>query len=97
MPSFPAGVGQTELQVAAIADLRRRATSARRRFLKILLEKGRESGADLSSLRQALVSGEALPATPAGIPAKAGSGSSSATRPRSSASIAYESAGPAKA
>jgi phenylacetate-CoA ligase len=60
---FPAGVGQTELQVAAIADLKPRAYVGTPSFLKILLEKGKQSGADLSSLRVGLVSGEALPAS----------------------------------
>lgn len=58
---FPAGVGQTELQVAAIAHLRPQGYAGTPSFLKILLEKGRETGADLSSLAKALVTGEALP------------------------------------
>lgn len=60
---FPAGVGQTELQVAAIADLKPGGYVGTPSFLKILLEKARETGADASSLTKALVSGEALPAT----------------------------------
>ena len=59
---FPAGVGQTELQVAAIAALKPQGYVGTPSFLKILLEKGRETGADTSSLKKALVSGEALPA-----------------------------------
>jgi phenylacetate-CoA ligase len=59
---FPAGTGQTELQVAAIAHLRPGGYVGTPSFLKILLEKGRETGADTSSLKMALVSGEALPA-----------------------------------
>jgi phenylacetate-coenzyme A ligase PaaK-like adenylate-forming protein len=60
-PVFPAGIGQTELQVAAIAALRPRGYVGTPSFLKILVEKARETGTDLSSLSRALVSGEALP------------------------------------
>ncbi len=59
---FPAGAGQTELQVAAIAALKPRGYVGIPSFLKILIEKGEETGADTSSLKRALVSGEALPA-----------------------------------
>jgi Coenzyme F390 synthetase len=58
---FPAGVGQTELQAATIADLRPHGYVGTPSFLKIVLEKGRDLGSDHSSLRKALVSGEALP------------------------------------
>ena len=58
----PAGVGNTEQQVRSIADIRPSAYVGTPSFLKIILDKGREMGADLSSLRRALVSGEALPA-----------------------------------
>lgn len=57
---FPAGVGQTELQVAAIADLKPTAYAGTPSFLKILLEKADEAKVDTSSLRKAMVSGEAL-------------------------------------
>ena len=57
---FPAGIGQTELQVAAIADLKPDAYTGTPSFLKILLEKADELRADASSLKKALVSGEAL-------------------------------------
>jgi len=57
---FPAGIGQTELQVAAIADLKPDGYSGTPSFLKILLEKADELKADASSLKKALVSGEAL-------------------------------------
>jgi phenylacetate-CoA ligase len=60
---FPAGVGQSETQVAAIADLQPNGYAGTPSFLKILLEKGREAGADLASLGKALVTGEALPAS----------------------------------
>jgi phenylacetate-CoA ligase len=57
---FPAGVGQTEMQVQAIAELKPSAYAGTPSFLKILLEKADELNADVSSLRRALVSGEAL-------------------------------------
>jgi phenylacetate-CoA ligase len=57
----PAGVGNTEQQVRSIADIRPAGYVGTPSFLKIILDKGREMGADLSSLRRALVSGEALP------------------------------------
>ena len=58
---FAAGVGQTELQVAAIADLQPTAYAGTPSFLKILLEKAAELNSDTSSLQRAIVSGEALP------------------------------------
>ena len=57
----PAGVGNTEQQVRAIADIRPAGYVGTPSFLRIILEKGREMGVDLSSMRRALVSGEALP------------------------------------
>ena len=57
---FPAGVGQTELQVATIADLKPIAYTGTPSFLKILLEKADELKADVSSLKKASVGGEAL-------------------------------------
>lgn len=60
---FPAGVGQTDLQVGAIAHLRPQGYAGTPSFLKILLDKAAETGADVSSLTKGLVSAEALPAT----------------------------------
>jgi len=59
---IPAGVGQTELQVQTIADLRPQAYVGTPSFLKIILEKADELKLDASSISKALVSGEALPA-----------------------------------
>ena len=59
-PVFPAGVGQTEMQVEAIAHLRPVAYAGTPSFLKIILEKADEMNADVSSLKKALVSGEAF-------------------------------------
>lgn len=58
-----AGVGQTEMQVAAIATLKPSAYVGTPSFIKIIVEKARETGTDISSLNKALVGGEALPAT----------------------------------
>ncbi len=58
---FPAGVGQTESQVQAIERLRPQGYVGTPSFLKIILERAAELGADVSSLTKALVSGEALP------------------------------------
>jgi phenylacetate-CoA ligase len=59
-PVFAAGVGQSEQQVQAIQALRPAAYVGTPSFLKILIEKADETGADISSLKNALVSGEAL-------------------------------------
>ena len=58
---FPAGVGQTEMQVEAIATLRPQGYVGTPSFLKVILEKAKQSGADLSSMTKALVGGEGLP------------------------------------
>jgi phenylacetate-CoA ligase len=60
---FPAGVGQTEQQLQAIAELRPQAYAGTPSFLRILIEKAAEAGADISSMRKALTGGEALPPT----------------------------------
>ena len=58
---FPGGVGQTEQQVQAMVDLRPECYVGTPSFLRIIVEKAEEMGADISSLKKALVSGEALP------------------------------------
>ena len=58
---FPAGTGQTEQQLQAVAELRPDAYTGTPSFLRILLEKAAESGADVSSIRKASVGGEACP------------------------------------
>jgi phenylacetate-CoA ligase len=58
---IPGGTGQSELQVRAITDLRPSGYVGTPSFLRTILEKAREIGADLSSLKRALVSGEAFP------------------------------------
>lgn len=62
-PVFPAGIGQTEQQVQTIADLRPAGYVGTPSFLRIILDKADELGSDVSSLKKALVSGEALPAS----------------------------------
>ncbi|MEI6300575.1 MAG: AMP-binding protein [Betaproteobacteria bacterium] len=58
---IPAGTGQTEQQVAAMAGLKPAGYVGTPSFLKIILEKALELGADVTSLKKALVSAEALP------------------------------------
>ncbi|MGI9505887.1 MAG: phenylacetate--CoA ligase family protein [Geminicoccaceae bacterium] len=62
-PVIPAGTGQTEKQLEVIAHLRPVAYVGTPSFLKILMERGQESGLDLTSFKKALVSGEAFPLT----------------------------------
>ena len=57
---FPAGVGQTEQQLAAIADLQPNAYVGTPSFLRILLDKADELGVSVS-FTKAFVSGEAFP------------------------------------
>jgi len=57
----PGGVGNTELQVAAIRDIRPAGFTGTPSFLKIILDKADEMGADLSSMTKALVGAEPLP------------------------------------
>ncbi len=60
-PVIPAGPGNTEQLIAAIAHLRPSVYCGPPDFLKIVLDKARAAGADVSSIRKALVSGAALP------------------------------------
>ncbi len=59
-PVFPAGVGNTDQQAQAIADLKPAGYGGTPSFLKIILERAEEMGLDHSSLTKACVSGEAL-------------------------------------
>jgi phenylacetate-CoA ligase len=58
---FPGGVGNTELQVQAMAELRPDAFVGTPSFLRIALEKADELGLALASLKKASVGGEAFP------------------------------------
>ncbi len=60
-PVFPGGVGNTEAQLQAIADVRPNFYAGTPSFLRILLQKGKEMGADTSSITRGMVGGEALP------------------------------------
>jgi len=57
----PAGTGQTEMQVQSMAELKPSAYVGTPSFLKIILEKAAELGADVSSVKRAVVGAEALP------------------------------------
>jgi len=61
-PVIPAGIGNTEQQLSAIADLRPVAYIGTPSFLKILLDRAAEQGSDIGSLRKAMVGAEAFPA-----------------------------------
>jgi phenylacetate-CoA ligase len=58
---FPGGIGQTEQQVAAMAELKPAGYIGTPSFLRIILEKAQDMGVALPSVTKALVSGEALP------------------------------------
>ena len=60
-PVIPAGSGQTEMQVQAMVELKPDAYVGTPSFLKIIIEKAQEMGADISSVQRALVGAEALP------------------------------------
>ncbi|HEY0847982.1 MAG TPA: AMP-binding protein [Noviherbaspirillum sp.] len=60
-PVIPAGIGQTEMQVQAMVELKPDAYVGTPSFLKIIIEKAQEMGADISSVQRALVGAEALP------------------------------------
>jgi phenylacetate-CoA ligase len=57
----PGGVGQTELQLRTIADVRPNAYVGTPSFLRMLLEKAAETGVSIESISKALVSAEAFP------------------------------------
>ena len=58
---IPSGVGQTEMQVAAIRDLQVNAFVGTPSFLKLIVEKADELKVDISCLRKAHVGAEYLP------------------------------------
>src|ERR1035441_10371988 len=60
---IPGGVGNTEQQLEAIAHYRPSGYVGTPDFLKILLDTAETSGKDASSIKRALVSGAALPAS----------------------------------
>ncbi len=60
---IPGGVGNTDQQVDAIAHFKPSGYVGTPDFLKVLIDAAEESGGDVASLRQGLVSGAALPAS----------------------------------
>lgn len=58
---FPAGTGQTEQQAQTMAELRPAGYAGTPSFLKLIVEKAEALGLDISSVKKALVSGEAFP------------------------------------
>ena len=58
---FAGGIGQTEQQVQAMAELKPAGYIGTPSFLKIIVEKAAEMGVAMPSVRKALVSGEAFP------------------------------------
>jgi phenylacetate-CoA ligase len=58
---IPTGTGQTEMQVAAIRDLRANAFVGTPSFLKLIVEKADELKVDISCLKKAHVGAEYLP------------------------------------
>ncbi|MGB7099908.1 MAG: AMP-binding protein [Xanthobacteraceae bacterium] len=60
---IPGGVGNTEQQVDAIAQLEPSGYTGTPDFLKILLDAAAKAGKDVSSIKRGLVSGAALPSS----------------------------------
>lgn len=58
---FPAGIGNTELQVQAIHDVRATCYTGTPNYLKKILETAGTLGKDVTSLKNACVGGEGLP------------------------------------
>jgi phenylacetate-CoA ligase len=59
--TFAGGVGNTELQLQAMADLRPHGYIGTPSFLKILVEKAADTGTPIGSLTKAMLGGEAFP------------------------------------
>ncbi len=59
--TFAGGVGNTELQLQAMADLRPQGYIGTPSFLKIIVEKAAETGVSMASMTKAMVGGEAFP------------------------------------
>ncbi|MAJ00443.1 MAG: AMP-dependent synthetase [Nisaea sp.] len=57
----PGGVGQTEMQIQCMHDLRPAGYAGTPSFLKILLEHAAEQGIDIGSMRRAVVGAEPFP------------------------------------
>ena len=59
--TFAGGVGNTEMQLQAVADLKPHGYIGTPSFLKILVEKAAEAGVSIASMAKASVGGEAFP------------------------------------
>ena len=59
--TFAGGIGNTELQLQAVADLRPQGYIGTPSFLKILVDKAAETGTDITCITKAMVGGEAFP------------------------------------
>jgi phenylacetate-CoA ligase len=92
--TIAAGPGNTEQTLQAIAQLRPDAYCGPPDYLKILLDKADASGVDASSLRKALVSGAALPASLRGDLEARGVRTRQAYASAELGVIAYETDGP---
>jgi len=90
----PGGVGNTELQLDAIAAIRPSGYVGTPSFLKILIEKAAELGKDISSLKHAFVGGEALPPSLRQMFRSAGMTCLQSYGTADLGTIAYESAAP---
>jgi phenylacetate-CoA ligase len=93
-PVVPGGVGNTELQLDAIAAIRPKGYIGTPSFLKILLEKAAELGKDISSLKHAFVGAEALPPSLRQMFLDKGMTCLQSYGTADVGTIAYESAGP---
>jgi phenylacetate-CoA ligase len=89
---FPAGPGNTESQIAAIAALKPVGYVGTPDFLKVILDKAAEAGTDTTSIAKALVSGGALFASLRAEYAKRGIAVLQAYATADIGVIAYESA-----
>ena len=59
--TFAGGIGNTELQLQAVSELRPHGYIGTPSFLKILVEKAAETGVSIASLTKGMVGGEAFP------------------------------------
>jgi phenylacetate-CoA ligase len=90
----PTGVGQTELQVAAIAGLRMSAFIGTPSFLKLIVEKADEQKVDISCLKKAMVGGEYVPPALRTALAERGLGMMQCYATADLGLVSYESRGP---
>jgi len=90
----PTGIGQTELQVAAIASLRISAYIGTPSFLKLIVEKADELKAEIACLTKAMVGGEYVPPALRTALAERGLGMMQCYATADLGLVSYESRGP---